>query len=87
MLERNGIGLICTVDELHEFMGKGMLRHPLGWVFLVLFHKFPNVFQGQEGEHLQIALDSVIWRSHEVLNYMSITIGQSTLGKSNTNLV
>lgn len=82
MLERNGICFGCAVDELHEFMGKSMLRCSLGWVFLMLLHEFPDIFQGQKGKHLQIALDGVIWGSHEVLNTMSITIGSQGLERA-----
>ena len=67
MLEGNGFGLRSAVDELHKFKGKGMLRYPLGRILLVLFHKPSNICEGQEGEHLQIALDGVIGGSYEEL--------------------
>lgn len=77
VLERNSFCLVCTVDKLHKFIGESMLRYPLGWVFLMLFHKFCNIFEGQEGEHFQITLDSIIWGPHEILNDASVKTTQS----------
>lgn len=67
MLERNGFGLSLAMNELHEFRGQRMMRNPLRWVLLVFFHESFDICEGQEGEHLQIALDGVIGGSYEEL--------------------
>lgn len=67
MLKRHRISFVFPVYQLNKFVGQLVLSNSLGGVIILFLHNGCNLGQGNEGEELQVALNSVVWGANEEL--------------------